>query len=168
MIHVNNRSNVFRLSLFIYLLIMLYSAYKVKVNDSKWFGYTFMGVSLWIVGIILATPTGKTSSWYRADKLLSYPLLSLVIFIVACHSSDLFDFLLKTIILSGVGELLVYILQKRLNRKNILAYYLVLVILAWALSYGYFLIPLTYTLFVLYCATTLLQVINEERIAQLT
>jgi len=114
------------------------------------------------VGIILVAPSDKTPRWYRVDKLLSYPLLSLVVFIVAFHASGLFDFLLKAIILSGIGELLTYILQRKLSRSIALAYYSTLVILAWAFFYEYPLIPLTYSSFMTYCAMNLLRAIDKE------
>lgn len=39
-------SRVFKFSLLTNILIILYSAYQVKVNDSEWWGYTFIGVFL--------------------------------------------------------------------------------------------------------------------------
>jgi len=159
---VNSTSRVFRFSLLINILIILYSAYQVKVNDSEWWGYTFIGVVLWTVGVILVASSDKTPKWYRVDKHLNYPLISLVIFIALFYSSGLFDFLLRAIILSGVGELLTYILQRKLSRSVVLAYYSMLVILAWVHLYEYPLIPLTYSSFVIYCAMNLLQVTNKE------
>ncbi|QDA31077.1 hypothetical protein FH039_04910 [Thermococcus indicus] len=160
---MNSPSRVFKFSLLINILIILYSAYQVKVNDSEWWGYTFIGIFLWTVGIILVAPPDKTPKWYRVDKLLNYPLISLVIFIALFYSSGLFDFLLRAIILSGVGELLTYILQRKLSRSVVMAYYSMLVILAWVHLYEYPLIPLAYCSFVIYCAINLLRVINDQK-----
>jgi len=52
-------SRILKSSLLINFLILLYSAYQVKVNDSEWWGYTFIGVFLWTVGTILAVPSDK-------------------------------------------------------------------------------------------------------------
>lgn len=160
---MNSSSRVFRFSLLVNILIILYSAYQVKVNDSEWWGYTFIGVSLWTVGVILVASSDKTPKWYRINKHLDYPLISLVIFIALFYSSGLFDFLLRAMILSGVGELLTYILQRKLSRSVVLAYYSMLVILAWIYLYEYPLIPLAYCLFVIYCAINLLRVINDQK-----
>ncbi|WP_145955321.1 hypothetical protein [Thermococcus henrietii] len=144
-------------------MILLYSVYQVKVNDSQWWGYTFMGVSLWTVGAILVASSDKTPKWYKVDKLLSYPLLSLIIFIVALHASGLFDFLFKAILLSGIGEVLVYVLQKKFSKSIILAYYSTLVILSWILLYTYPLVALSYSLFTIYGAMNLLQLTNRHK-----
>ncbi|WP_457742397.1 hypothetical protein [Thermococcus sp.] len=74
----------------------------------------------------------------------------------------MFDFLLKTIILLGIGELIVYALQKKLSKSITLGYYSILVMLAWVLLHKYPLIPLAYILFVVYCAMNLLQLINRH------
>ncbi|WP_461866763.1 hypothetical protein [Thermococcus sp.] len=154
------RKKFFLLSIFINAIILIYTAYCARVFDYEWCGYTLIGVSLWTVGIILVTPVDKTPRWYRVDKLLSYPLLSLVVFMALLHTSGLFDFLLKAIILSGLGELLTYVLQKKISRNITLAYYSILMILAWMVLYEYPIVPLTYCLFVIYCAMNLLQLIK--------
>jgi len=77
---MGNHSRLFKFFLFVNVLILMYSAYQVKVNDSKLWGYTFIGVFLWTVGVVLVKPVDRTPRWYRLGKLLDYPLLSLVIF----------------------------------------------------------------------------------------
>ena len=91
---------------------------------------------------------------------MGYPSLSLVVLIVMFHTlgtSGLSNFLLIVVILGSIVELLVYVLQKRISRDSVLAYYSALVIIAWVFLYKYPLISLTYTLFVVYCAVALLQ-----------
>ncbi len=159
---MGNHSRLFKFFLFVNVLILVYSAYQAKVNDSELWGCTFIGIFLWTVGIVLAAPVDRTPRWYMLGKLLDYPLLSLVIFMLLLHASGLFDFLIKAAILSGVGELLTYALQRKINRNVILAYYSALLILAWVLLYEYPLILLSYSLFVSYCTVNLIQLSSPK------
>ncbi len=153
---------IFSLSIFVNVVIMIYALYCVREFDYEWCGCTFVGVFLWTVGIVLAAPVDRTPKWYRLGKLLDYPLLPLVIFMLLVHASGLFDFLIKAAIFSGVGELLTYALQRKINRNVILAYYSALLILAWVLLYEYPLIPLSYSLFVSYCTVSLIQLSSPK------
>jgi len=155
---------IFSLSIFVNVVAMIYALYCVREFGYEWCGYTFIGVFLWTMAIVLAKPVDRTPRWYRLGKLLDYPLLSLVIFALLLHSSGLFDFLIKAVIFSGIGELLTYALQRKINRTLTLAYYSVLLILAWALLYEYPIISLSYSLFVSYCTVNLIQLSSPKEI----
>ncbi|NJE54350.1 hypothetical protein [Thermococcus sp. 21S9] len=157
---MNVRKKFFLVLIFINAVILIYTAYCARVFDYEWCGYTFVGVFLWTVGIIMVTPPDRPIKWYTTEKLLSYPLLSLIVFVVIFYTSGLFDFLLKAIVLFVLGELLVYALQKKLSKEIALVYYSILMILAWVLLYKYPLIALSYSLFAVYCAMNLLQLTN--------
>lgn len=53
------KTKVFLLSIFTNAVIMVYSAYCARIFDYGWCGYTFVGVSIWTIGIILATPNKR-------------------------------------------------------------------------------------------------------------
>lgn len=151
---MRNPSQVFKFSLFINILVILYSAYQVKVNDSEWWGYTFIGVFLWTVGMFLATPSKKMPTWYNLNDLLLYPFMFLIVIKVFALSSGLKSFVIYTITIFIAIEIAIhFITRQQLNKvtRLITIYYILLICLAWILYYKYPLLPLTYSLFVLYC-----------------
>ncbi len=151
----------FRLLVFINGLIMLYTLYCSYALDYEWCGYTFIGVSLWTLGIIFVTLGDKTPRARKIDNLLDYPLISLVVFVMLLHASTLFDFLIKVILLSVVSELVIYASKQKLTKNVLLVYYSALLILAWVFLYKYPLIPLTYSLFIVYCEVNSSQLVNQ-------
>ncbi len=151
---MRNPSQVFKFSFFINILVILYSAYQVKVNDSEWWGYTFIGVFLWTVGMFLATPSKKTPTWYNLNDLLLYPFMFLIVIKVFALSSGLKSFVIYTITMFIAIEIVIYFLIRQHPNnvaRLIIVYYIVLICLAWILYYKYPLLPLTYFIFVLYC-----------------
>ncbi|WP_324735164.1 hypothetical protein VFC49_08360 [Thermococcus sp. SY098] len=154
------KTKIFLFSIFINVVILVYSAYCGRVFGHEGCGYTFVGVSIWTIGIILAIPNKRTPAWYGLNKFLSYPLDTLVAFTMFLHSSGFLDFITKTVALLILIELAVYHFQKRLNKTATLAYYSGLLVLAGILFRGYPLIQLTYIPFVVYCAMNLLQLIK--------
>lgn len=147
-------SSVFKFSLIINILIILYSAYQVKINDSEWWGYTFIGVFLWTVGMFLATPSKKMPTWYTVNDLLLYPFMFLIVIKVFALSYGLKSFVIYTIAIFITIEIAIYfIIRQQPNKmaRLITIYYILLICLAWILYYKYPLLSLTYSLFVLYC-----------------
>ncbi|NJD98655.1 hypothetical protein E3E26_02430 [Thermococcus sp. LS1] len=151
---MRNPFQVFKFSLFINILVILYSAYQVKVNDSEWWGYTFIGVFLWTVGMFLATPSKKMPTWYNLNDLLLYPFMFLIVIKVFALSSGLKSFVIYTITIFIAIEIAIHFITRQQPNKVarlITIYYILLICLAWILYYKYPLLSLTYSLFVLYC-----------------
>ncbi|WP_297062192.1 hypothetical protein [Thermococcus sp.] len=151
---MRNPSQVFRFALLINILILLYSAYQVKVNDSEWWEYTFIGVFLWLVGLFLVAPSPKMPRWYSLNNLLLYPAMFLIGVKVLALSSGLGSFIIYTLMIFATVEVVIYLITRTkpsIIAKYIVIYYAVLVFLSWILYYEYPLVPITYLLFVAYC-----------------
>lgn len=156
------KRRLFRLSIFINIVIMAFSVYYVKVQDSEWWGYTFIGVFMWTVGLVSVVPGKRVSKWYRVNNSLIYPVVTLVPFAIFLHSSSSMNFVVKTVVILAPIGLMVYYIQKRLNKTILLVYYSGLLVLAGILCWGYPLVQLTYIPFVVYCAMNLLQEVKDE------
>ncbi len=157
------KTKIFLLSIFINIVTLVFSAYCGRVFGHKEWGYTFVGVSIWTIGIVLATPSKRrTPAWYGLNKFLSYPLDTLVAFTMFLHSSGFLDFITKTVALLILVELAAHHFQKKLDKTAILVYYSGLLVLAGIFLRGYPLVQLTYIPFVVYCAMNLLQVIKRR------
>ena len=151
---MRNPSQVFRFALLINILTLLYSAYQVKVNDSEWWGYTFIGVSLWLVGLFLVAPSPKMPRWYSLNNLLLYPAMFLIVVKLLALSSGLESFIIYTLMIFVTVEVVIYLITRTkpsVMAKYIVIYYAVLVFFSWILYYEYPLVPIAYLPFVAYC-----------------
>ncbi len=149
---MRNSSNIFKFSLILNIFMILYSAYRAKVSNSEWWGYTFIGIVLWTVGLFLATPSQKMPLWYNLNDLLLYPAVFLIG--IKALNSGLKSFIIYILVTFAIVEVIIYLIIKQRSgnvTRYIIVYYAVLVCLSWVLYYKYPLVPLTYLLFIMYC-----------------
>lgn len=160
-----NSSRAFRFSLLLNVSVLLYSAYQVRVNDSEFWGYTFIGVFLWVIGMYLVAPSRRMPLWYNLNDLLLYPFMFLIAIKVLDLSSGFKSFVVYTTAIFIATEVAIALILRQQPRKIARVatlYYTLLTALAWVIYYKYPLLPLTYSFFVLYCAMSLLQLIDGE------
>ncbi len=136
------KRRLFRLSIFINVVIMAFSVYYVKVQDSEWWGYTFIGISLLLVMLVFGSPAKGLSKENKIFHLLGYPpfyLSVMILFFILYYNMKLLVLALFLVIWLIV--LTVDYIQKDLNVKNVTLYYATWVLVSWAFLYKYCLIP---------------------------
>jgi len=155
--------SLFRFSLFVNLLIIVYSTYQVKINDSEWWGYTLFGTLMLTVMLIFSSPSEKVDRETKLHDLLTYPicyLFGVISFFNLYYNLGLL--ILSVFLTCGIVAVITGHIQKLHRARDAIVYFATIATISWIFLYKYYIIPLAYTVSTFYFLGYVIELMKPE------